>query len=60
MIRCAPSLADVVQQGRGAELGIAGLRAGDLEDLERMVEGVTLGVMHRVLAHSVQIQQEVA
>ncbi len=51
-------LADVVEEGGGPEHAILGGAPGELEDLERMVEGVALGMVAGRLLDAVQSFEE--
>jgi len=55
----AEGLADVVEERRRLEAGVIGLGAGELKHLERVVEGVALGVIAGVLRDAVEGVEEV-
>jgi hypothetical protein len=57
--RAAQGLADVVEERRGLEARVVGVRAGELKHLERVVEGVALRVIAGVLRDAVEGVEEV-
>ena len=52
-------LAYIVQEGGGPELAVFSSGTRVLEDLERMKEGVALGMIARRLAHAIEVTEEV-